>query len=634
MNDRPLYSSRILNTYINFVKKNYPAIDINELLSYTGVESYQIADEGHWFTQEQHDRFHEKLVELTGNQNISQEAGRYAGSSDALGLLKQYTLGWIGPTKVFSVIGHFYSRFSRSSTIKSRKLSGNSVEITVIPNEKTQEKAYQCANRIGFFESIVSSFNYNAIHIDHPECRFREGKVCRYIISWEKPRSLYWKWIRNIVGLLVLGLSGVLIWLFPWDTVTILLAISVFLVLSYFVKNLEERELQITLNNLRDMTEHQIDQIDINYKNALMINEIGQAISKKLDINAILLNIMHTLEQRLDYDRGMILLANEDKTLLHYAAGFGLDDEKLEILKETFFHLDRPESKGVFVLSFREQRPILVNDMNNLEKTISSKSLDILRGMGSQSFVCCPIVYETESMGVLVVDNIRKKRELTQTDISLLTGIAPQIGISIHNARMVNNQKKQFNSILRVLAASIDARDPLTAGHSEKVTEYAVGIARILELDGEFCEMIGIAGLLHDYGKIGVRDDVLKKPGKLTDEEFTEIRSHVEQTRRILEQMEFEGIFNQIPSIAGFHHEKVDGSGYPMGLKGEEIPLGARIIAVADVFEALTAERHYRQPMKNEEALEIIQKGSGNAFDPQVVEAFDRYYHNHIRNSG
>jgi HD-GYP domain-containing protein (c-di-GMP phosphodiesterase class II) len=272
--------------------------------------------------------------------------------------------------------------------------------------------------------------------------------------------------------------------------------------------------------------------------------------------------------------------------------------------------------------------------MNNLEKTISSKSLDILRGMGSQSFICCPIIYETESMGVLVVDNIREKKELTQTDISLLTGIAPQIGISIHNARMVNNQKKQFNSILRVLAASIDARDPLTAGHSEKVTEYAVGIARILELDGEFCEMIGIAGLLHDYGKIGVRDDVLKKPGKLTDEEFTEIRSHVEQTRRILEQMEFEGIFNQIPSIAGFHHEKVDGSGYPMGLKGEEIPLGARIIAVADVFEALTAERHYRQPMKNEDALEIIQKGSGNAFDPQVVEAFDRYYHNHIGNSG
>ncbi len=634
MNDRPLYSSRILNTYINFVKRNYPAIDVNEVLSYAGVESYQVVDEGHWFTQEQQDRFHEKLVELTGNEKIAREVGRYSASPDAVGLLKQYAIGLLGPAHVFQMVGNIYPKFSRSSTIKFKKISSNVVEITATPREDSSEKPYQCENRLGMFELTIEMFNYKAARVEHSECIFEGAKACKYLISWQKPRSLYWKRIRNIVGLLVLGLSGFLIWLFPWDTITILLAISVFLVLSYFVKNLEERELQITLNNLRDMTEHQIDQIDINYKNALMINEIGQAISKKLDINAILLNIMHTLEQRLDYDRGMILLANEDKTLLHYAAGFGLDDEKLKILKETFFHLDRPESKGVFVLSFREQRPILVNDMDNLEKTISSKSLDILRGMGSQSFICCPIIYETESMGVLVVDNIRKKRGLTQTDISLLTGIAPQIGISIHNARMVNNQKKQFNSILRVLAASIDARDPLTAGHSEKVTEYAVGIARILELDGEFCEMIGIAGLLHDYGKIGVRDDVLKKPGKLTDEEYTEIRSHVEQTRRILEQMEFEGIFNQIPSIAGFHHEKVDGSGYPMGLKGEEIPLGARIIAVADVFEALTAERHYRQPMKNEDALEIIQKGSGNAFDPQVVEAFDRYYHNHIGNSG
>jgi HD-GYP domain-containing protein (c-di-GMP phosphodiesterase class II) len=236
-------------------------------------------------------------------------------------------------------------------------------------------------------------------------------------------------------------------------------------------------------------------------------------------------------------------------------------------------------------------------------------------------------------MGVLVVDNVQKKRELTQTDISLLTGIAPQIGISIHNARMVDNQKKQFNSILRVMAASIDARDPLTAGHSEKVTEYAVGISRILSLDDEFCEMIGIAGLLHDYGKIGVRDDVLKKPGQLTNEEYDEIRSHVEQTRRILDKMEFEGLFKEIPSIAGFHHEKVDGTGYPLGLKGEAIPLGARIIAVADVFEALTAKRHYREPMKNQEALEIIKKGSGKAFDTQVVEAFGRYYQTYIGDS-
>ena len=187
--------------------------------------------------------------------------------------------------------------------------------------------------------------------------------------------------------------------------------------------------------------EQQIDQIDINYKNALMINEIGQAISKKLNINDILKNIMHALEMRLDYDRGMILLANPEKTQLIYSAGYGVNEEQLTTVKTTFFHLDNPESRGVFVLSFHEQKPFLVNDIDEIKGDISEKSLEFLKRTGSKSFVCCPIIYEKDSLGVLVVDNIGKKRELTQTDISILMGIAPQIGISINNALLIEQQK-------------------------------------------------------------------------------------------------------------------------------------------------------------------------------------------------
>ena len=288
--------------------------------------------------------------------------------------------------------------------------------------------------------------------------------------------------------------------------------------------------------------------------------------------------------------------------------------------------MDKPGTKGVFILSFHEQKPFLVSDTDEIRDHISEKSLEFLKRIGSKSFVCCPIIYEKDSLGVLVVDNIGKKRELTQTDISLLMGIATQIGISINNARLIDQQKKQFNSILRVLAASIDARDPLTAGHSEKVTEYSLGIARELGLGETYCEVISIAGLLHDYGKIGVRDDILKKPGKLTSEEYLEIRSHAKKTKLILDQMNFSEEYSEIPLLAGAHHEKVDGSGYPNGLKGEEIPLGARIIAVADVFEALTSKRHYRDPMPIDEAIDILKEGINTAFDQKIVEAFIKFY--------
>ena len=226
----------------------------------------------------------------------------------------------------------------------------------------------------------------------------------------------------------------------------------------------------------------------------------------------------------------------------------------------------------------------------------------------------------------MAVDNPRSKRPLVQSDMSLLMGIAPVIGVSIRNAHLLEERQKKFDSILQVMAVSIDARDPLTAGHSEKVTEYAVGICIELEMSQDYTEMIRVAALLHDYGKIGVPDAILKKNGRLTEDEYEIVKSHAQKTQEILQQINFEGLFRQIPEIAGSHHEKIDGSGYPRGLKGKEIPLGARIIAVADFFEAITSKRHYRDPMPFDVAFRLLREESGVHFDSKVVEAFMRYY--------
>jgi HD-GYP domain-containing protein (c-di-GMP phosphodiesterase class II) len=174
---------------------------------------------------------------------------------------------------------------------------------------------------------------------------------------------------------------------------------------------------------------------------------------------------------------------------------------------------------------------------------------------------------------------------LIQSDISLIIGIASVLGIGIRNAELLEAKERQFRSILATLAASIDARDPLTAGHSERVTEFSLGICDELNLSKDYRDMIQVAALLHDYGKIGVPDSLLKKPRKLTPEEFELIKTHSEKTKSILNQVHFEGIFSQVPDIAGAHHEKIDGSGYPNGLSGDEIPLGAKIIAVADFLK-------------------------------------------------
>jgi len=206
-------------------------------------------------------------------------------------------------------------------------------------------------------------------------------------------------------------------------------------------------------------------------------------------------------------------------------------------------------------------------------------------------------------------------------------GIAPEIGISIHNANLIMARKRQFDSILKTLAASIDARDFLTAGHSEKVTEYAAGICKELGMSEQECEVIRVASLLHDYGKIGIKDSILKKKGTLTPAEYAEIQTHSEKTKVILMQIGFEGIYKDVPHIAGCHHEKVDGSGYPQGLKGDDIPIGSRIIAVADFFEAVTAKRHYREPLPERIAIQMLNEERDIHYDGQVIDAFLRYYY-------
>ncbi|SNB47745.1 HD domain-containing phosphohydrolase [Geobacter sp. DSM 9736] len=630
-NGMQLYNSRIIDNYIKLIKRNYSYINISELLKHAKMEAYEIADQGHWFTQEQVDLFHDKLAQATGNSNIAREAGRHAASPDASGVMRQYFLGLVGPAKAFEMLGNGAKNFTRSSHYESRVISSNKVEITVTPNLGIKEKPFQCENRLGTFEAILMLFNYNASKIEHTECMFNGSSHCKYVFTWDKSPVAFWNrltfasialvFISTIIALVIDPSFGISI----VGPASLVFSLCMILITKHF----SYKEVQAGLNNLRDSTDKLLEQININYNNALLSNEIGQALSTQTSIDKILSDIIQVLENRLDYDRGLILLANHDKTKLMFQTGFGYNKKFMSLLQKTTFHLDRPESTGVFIVAFREKKPFLINNVDDLEGTLSLRSLAYAKKLGSKSFICCPIICEDEPIGILAVDNLKSKRPLLQSDMSQLMGIAPMIGISIRNAQLIESKTRQFRSLLQVLAASIDARDSLTAGHSTAVTEYALGICDELAIPRDYRETVRVAALLHDYGKIGIPDSILKKEGKLTSEEFDIVKTHSSKTREILEQINFEGMLQKVPEIAGSHHEKIDGSGYPLGLKGNEIPLGAKIIAVADFFEAITSKRHYREPMPLDEALALLEGESGERFERKIVNAFISYYKRH-----
>ena len=626
--DTPLYNSRIVDTYIKLLKRNYSFVDIDEVLEYAGMKAYEVADQGHWFAQDQIDRFHSILSQKTGNENISREAGQYAASPEAMGVMRQFALGLIGPAKVYERIGLASSRFTRSSVYTSRKISRNTIEISVQPREGVQEKEFQCENRFGFWDAISKMFDNPLPRVTHPDCIFRGDPVCRYLVTWETQKSRVWKTGRNIsVFILMFACIAFSLKDFSLAISTVIpLSAVTFFLLTSISAHLEKKEFKSVLKNLQGTSNELIEQIESNYNNSRLTNEIGENISNQTTVEGVLTEVIKLFKKRLNFDRGLIMLANKENTRLVFRAGFGYADDKLKLLRKSAFHLDHPDAKGVFVECFNEQKPYLINDISEIGHRLSARSQAFAKEMGSQSFISVPIICEKRSMGVLAVDNIKSKRALLESDMSLLLGIAHVIGISLRNVELLDDRNRQMQSILQTLAASIDARDPLTAGHSAKVTEYALGICEELDLSEEYCEVIRVASLLHDYGKIGVPDSILKKPGRLTREEYDIVKTHAMKSRHILEQINFSGALSMVPEIAGAHHEKCDGSGYPMGLRQEDIPLGARIIAVADFFEAITAKRHYRDPLPLDVAFHLLDKERAIHFDKEIVDAFKRFF--------
>ena len=251
----------------------------------------------------------------------------------------------------------------------------------------------------------------------------------------------------------------------------------------------------------------------------------------------------------------------------------------------------------------------------------------------TRSVLCLPIYNRMgERFAVIQVINKRGRPGFEENDIEFLNGLGSQVGIALENALLYDEIRLSFESFIRTLSAVVDARHPLTAGHSQRVTEYSLMIADQMKLSSAQKEVLKIAALLHDIGKIGIRDDVLLKNGPFTPEERAEMNTHPTKTKQILDEFRFPRALRRVPDIAWCHHERVNGQGYPQGLTGDEMTLESKIMAVADVFDALTSCRDYPKytdkeifncdPMPLDKAISIIQSDAGSHFDDAVVGAF------------
>lgn len=236
-----------------------------------------------------------------------------------------------------------------------------------------------------------------------------------------------------------------------------------------------------------------------------------------------------------------------------------------------------------------------------------------------RSVMCVPVESNARVLGAIYVDNLSASGLFTEFDLELVSAIGKQAGVAIERARLVTNMQELFYGTIRTLVATLEAKDPYTHGHSERVTSYAVQIAQEMDLEHEEIDTIHLAGLLHDIGKVGISDKIINKPSRLTDEEFDIIKTHPVIGADIVRNIHGT---EQVVEIVRHHHEKYDGSGYPDGLAGDEISLLTRILTVADSYDAMCSSRAYRKDFSTEEVLAEFERCAGTHFDPEVAAVF------------
>ncbi len=337
--------------------------------------------------------------------------------------------------------------------------------------------------------------------------------------------------------------------------------------------------------------------------------QITQDLSSTLELDELLFKITDVVRATLKADRCTVFLLDTDRNELWSKVATGLK-------KEIRF----PANQGIagHVATTGE----VLNIPDAYADPRFNPEIDKKTGYRTRNMLTMPMRNnQGEIIGVFQILN-KLDGAFSEEDEELLRGISGVAAASIENAQLYDELNKSFVSFIETLSSALDARDYITSGHSRRVTLYAVEIARLMRLPQEQIRVIRYASLLHDIGKIGIPEIVLFKNKKLTEDEYEIIKRHASLSKSILSKIHFQRRLRDIPAIAASHHEKIDGTGYPEGLKGEQIPLGGKIIAVCDVFDALTSRRQYRDRMELEKVMDILEKETATSFEPFVVYQF------------
>jgi HD-GYP domain-containing protein (c-di-GMP phosphodiesterase class II) len=341
-----------------------------------------------------------------------------------------------------------------------------------------------------------------------------------------------------------------------------------------------------------------------------LIYQINKRVGSITRLPQMLEQVIKMTQQTLNAAAASVLLFRGSDQELYFEAASGPVGKALRQVKLNTKY-------GIAGQVARTGRPLIVNDVTR--SVNFHKMIDDTTGFSTRSLVCAPLSVNRKILGVIEVINKRDGSLFGEPDLEAVVSVATTAAMAIENTRLHQTVLEAYKNTIAALAAAIDAKDPYTRGHSQRVMEYALQAGTALCLDAEDMETLEYGGILHDIGKIAIDSALLNKAGTLTPAEWEIMRTHSTIGADLLMGIPF---LEKASKLVLCHHEKYDGKGYPNGYKGEEIPIGARLIAVADAFDTMTTDRAYRSAMPVDAAVKELRNCSGSHFCPIAVKAF------------
>lgn len=337
--------------------------------------------------------------------------------------------------------------------------------------------------------------------------------------------------------------------------------------------------------------------------------KVGSAVNAIEDVDRLYETIVDLVLEISGAERAALLIRDPDSNEIEPAAVQCVGDRAGSSIQVSHTVVDEVMNAGVSAVS------------NNALDDPRFKKGDSITEQNINAVMCVPVAGKEAILGALYVDTTLVVRSFGDSDLELLAAIGFQAGLAIERARLIDRLENLFIGANRALVAAVEARDPYTHGHSERVTAMALTMSDALGMTGRESEIVELSGLLHDVGKIGVPEAILGKPGRLDEAEFQRIRLHPVQGAEMIRHIRHPYIDDVVEAVR-HHHERWDGTGYPDGLAGDRTCRISRLLAVADTFDAMTSDRPYRQGMEHDKAISIIRKLAGTQFDTAMVDVF------------